>query len=46
MKSKNITRGGRDEITKPKVDIIRTKINPFCHACFNGGLYFKFKWNR
>lgn len=27
---------GRDEITKPKIDIIRTEINPFCHACFNG----------
>lgn len=27
---------GRDEITKPKIDIIRTKINSFCNTCFNG----------
>ena len=36
IKKYNAWYWGRDEITKPKIDIVRTKINPFCHACFNG----------
>lgn len=36
IKKYNAWYWGRDDITKPKIDIIKTEINPFCHACFNG----------